>query len=120
MSGPRELLGRLAAGNDDSLRAILTPIPGRSRAQPLCERFLGRHTESLVRLGALFAVNAPPASLRWAVDLAAAAGVDDEEVVATLIAVAFIAGSAQAVCTSPSLALALGFDVEEEDASSAR
>ncbi len=118
MSETQELLRWLATGNDESLRAILAPIPGRSCTEPVCER-LGRHTEALVRLGALLAVNAPPASLRWAVDLAASAGVDDRAVVATMIAVAFIAGSAQAVCTAPSLALALGFDVEEEDASSA-
>ena len=120
MSETQELLGGWPQVTTIRCARSSLRSPAAVALEPLCERFLGRHTESLVRLGALLAVNAPPASLRWAVDLAAAAGVDDEEVVATLIAVAFIAGSAQAVCTSPSLALALGFDVEEEDASSAR
>ena len=69
----------------------------------------------LIRLAALLAVGACTNSLRWAVELAAAAGADDDAIVGALLAGAAVAGSAQVVSSAPRLALALGFDVELDD-----
>jgi 4-carboxymuconolactone decarboxylase len=107
-----ELLRKLSAGDEGVLRAVMAPTRCCGSAEQPLERCLDRRTESLVRLGALISLNAPVQSLRWAVDLAATAGVDDETIVDVLIAVAVVAGSAQAVASAPWLALALGLDVE--------
>lgn len=70
----------------------------------------------LVRLAALFAVDASTESLRWALDLASAAGVGDDAVVAALVTAGSAAGSAQLAASARRLALALGFEIEPEDA----
>jgi alkylhydroperoxidase/carboxymuconolactone decarboxylase family protein YurZ len=108
----RDLLRRLAAGDERSLRNVLAPTPEFSAEAAPLAAVLDRRTRVLVRLAALLAVGAPPASLRWAVELAASAGVDEESVVAVLVAAASAAGSAQVVASAPDLALALGFDVQ--------
>lgn len=114
VSDGRELLRQLAASDERSLRRVLVPTPefGRGRAVTVCA--LDRRTRVLVRLAALLAVGACTESLRWAVDLAAATGVDDDALVATLIAAGPAAGSAQLAASAPRLAVALGFDVEPE------
>jgi 4-carboxymuconolactone decarboxylase len=111
----QDLLRRLAANDDRSLRTVLAPTPefgaGHERLGPP----LDRKTRALVRLGALLAVGAPTASLRWAVELASATGVDEREALGALFAAGSAAGSAQLVSSAPRLALALGFDLELED-----
>ena len=74
-SADRDLLLRLAAGDEASLRAILraSSEPGNG-PHALDGASLDRRTRLLVRLGALLAVGASTESLRWAVDLAATAG----------------------------------------------
>lgn len=68
----------------------------------------------LVRLAALLVLDACTESLRWAVDLASATGVDDDAVVATLVVAGSTAGSAQLAASARRLALALGFEMEPE------
>jgi 4-carboxymuconolactone decarboxylase len=105
MDGGAELLRRLAAGDESSLRAVLSAAPPADAA-------LDRATRALVQLAALLALDAGTVSLRWAVDVASAAGVDDVSLVQVLLTAASATGTAQAVASAPRLALALGVDVE--------
>jgi alkylhydroperoxidase family enzyme len=100
-----ELLRRLAAGDERCLQSALSAVPPSDAA-------LDRPTRALVQLAALLAVDAGTASLRWAVDVASAAGVDDASLVQVLLTAAAATGTAQAVTSAPRLALALGVDVE--------
>jgi alkylhydroperoxidase/carboxymuconolactone decarboxylase family protein YurZ len=93
---------------------VLVPTPEFGSGDTLTGWALDGRTRVLVRLVALLAVDACTESLRWAVDLAAAAGVDDDAVVATLIAAGPAAGSAQLAASAPRLALALGCEVATE------
>jgi 4-carboxymuconolactone decarboxylase len=69
-------------------------------------------THSLVRLGALLAVDAAPSSYHASVEAALAAGASVDEIVGTLIAVAPAVGLARVVSAAPELGLALGYDVD--------
>ena len=106
-AGPGEaekLLRRLSESDERLLREVLSPVGGAGSA-------LDRETRALVQLSALLAVGAATVSLRWAVDVASATGVDDGTLVGVMLAVAGAVGSAQTVSNAPRLALALGFDV---------
>lgn len=105
MKTGEELLRGLAANDESCLSDVLS---GRS-SDSSC---LDRVTRALVRLSALLALDAGTSSLRWAVDVASAAGVDDAALVAVLLSSASAAGAAQTVSSAPRLALALGVDVE--------
>jgi 4-carboxymuconolactone decarboxylase len=115
MSDAKDLLRRLTAGDEGCLRAVLAPMPEVETATRLTRSSLDHRIRALVRLAALVAVDAPTTSLRWAVELAAAAGADDRAIVRTLIASAPATGAAQVVSTAPRLALALGFETVVED-----
>jgi alkylhydroperoxidase/carboxymuconolactone decarboxylase family protein YurZ len=65
-------------------------------------------------LAALLAAGGSTTSLRWAVGLAARAGVEPDEVVEVLTSVAAVLGSARVVAAAPRLALAIGYDIEVE------
>jgi 4-carboxymuconolactone decarboxylase len=106
---PEQLLRRLAASDERSLRAILSSARGTGTA-------LDRETRALVQLSALLAVGAATVSLRWAVEVASTAGVDDARLVGVLLAVASAVGAAQTVSNAPRLALALGLDVAPDGA----
>lgn len=69
-------------------------------------------THALVRLGALIALDAAPASYQWDVGMALSAGATVEDVVGVLIAVAPTVGLARLVSAAPELALAVGYDVD--------
>lgn len=102
-----QLLRRLAASDEHSLQAVLSSVRGAGTA-------LDRETRALVQLSALLAVGAATVSLRWAVDVASTAGVDDARLVGVMLAVAGAVGASQTVSNAPRLALALGFDVERD------
>src|SRR5437763_11382774 len=107
----RDLLLRLAAGDERSLRAILRPVlePARSEASAGGPS-LDRRTRLLVCLGALLALDASTDSVRWAVDLAGAAGAGEDAVAAVLLATGSAAGSAQLVSSAARLAAALDYE----------
>ena len=66
----------------------------------------------LVRIGALVAVDAPPASYLLNLGAAGQAGVDDEQVRGVLAAVAPIVGTARVAAAAGSIAQALGIALE--------
>jgi alkylhydroperoxidase family enzyme len=102
-----ELLRRLAAGDEPSLRVILSERHDQPGA-------LDRVTRALVQLSALLAADAGTTSLRWAVDRASSVGVDDAALVQVLLSSAYATGFAQTVASAPRLALALDVDIEIE------
>ncbi len=109
----RDLLRRLAANDGGCLRTNLVASPGPG-TWPGPTGGLSRRSRELVRLAALLAVDAPTSSLRWAVELACAAGVDDYAVVGVLAAAASVTGSAQVVLSAPRLALALDLEPAQD------
>lgn len=105
-------LRRLIANDESCLGTALVTTPKRAH-YPI--PVLDRKVRALVRLGALLAVGAQTSSLRWAVDVASAAGADVDALVGVLASISGVAGAAQVVEAAPRLALALGFDVEISD-----
>ena len=76
---------------------------------------LAPKVDLLVRLGALLALGAATSTLRATVDRAIEAGVTETEIVGVLIAVAPALGLARVVSSAPRLALAIGYDIEEDE-----
>jgi alkylhydroperoxidase/carboxymuconolactone decarboxylase family protein YurZ len=108
-----DLLRRLALNDEKAVRSVLqdAPVPAALDRRA----GLDFKTHALVRLGALLSVGAATDSCRLAVDLARAAGADDEELVGALVAVGPAIGFARLVAVAPRLALAIGFDVDDDD-----
>ena len=100
-------LRRLALSDERYLRAAL--------ADPGVSSDLDAKTQALIRLGALLSIGAATVSLRWTVELAAAAGASDEEIVGVLLAIAPAVGHARVVGVAPHLGLALGYDFDGEE-----
>ena len=73
---------------------------------------LDPRTHTLVRLGAMLALDAGLSSYQADVETALAAGASLDEIVGIVVAVAPIIGLARVVSAAPQLALALGYDVE--------
>jgi hypothetical protein len=103
-----EIFRRLTIG-DAALVAELAGPDGRR----LGATRLDELSESLLRVGALIAVDAPATSYRCEVDRAMAAGAGLEELLAVLLAVAGPVGSARVFSAAPRIALAAGYDVDE-------
>ncbi len=108
MADPLERLLRRAALNDDGVVEALA-VENGDMWPALDER-----THALVRLGALISLGASTTSYRCAVERAYAAGATEEDILGALSAVAPAAGLARAVAAAPGLALALGYDVEDD------
>jgi 4-carboxymuconolactone decarboxylase len=108
-----ELLARLAAGDEGSVREVLAPSAGPGAAGDPPRAALDRRIGALVRLSALLAADACTTSLQWAVEAAMTTGVDEDAIVAVLLSTAPIAGSAWLVSIAPRLALALGVETPE-------
>ncbi len=106
MDDYKEHLRRLAV-HDEALVDLITADGSAFAASVLDER-----SAALVRVAATIAVDAAPSSFQHAVTLALVVGATRDEIVATLEAVAPVAGSARVVASAPKLALALGYDVE--------
>ena len=107
MNQCEQLLRRLAANDESCLRGVLASERSESPA-------LDREIRALVQLSALLAADAATPSLRWAVDVASAAGADDAAMVQVLVSAASATGATQIVTGASRLALALGIDIEDE------
>jgi hypothetical protein len=102
-----DLLRRLASHDERLLGRVLGLMPARD-LDDLCG--LDRRTRMLVRLGALLAVDAATASLRWAVELASTSGAGDDAMAAVLLSAGGTAGSAQLVASASRLVEALDLE----------
>ena len=69
-------------------------------------------THALVRLAALVALDAAPASYQWNASMALASGATVDEIVGVLIAVAPNVGLARIVSAASEVALAIGYDID--------
>jgi 4-carboxymuconolactone decarboxylase len=74
---------------------------------------LDARTYALVKIAALIALDAPPASYAWQVPNALAEGATPEDLVGVLLAVAPQVGGPRTVAAAPELLLALGVGMED-------
>ena len=103
-----ELLRRLALHDE---RVVSSIVSAAGRDFEILE--LGDKTHALLRIGALISADSATTSYQWAVSSSPrAAGATDEEVVAVLCAIAPIVGSARVTVATPSLASALGYELD--------
>jgi 4-carboxymuconolactone decarboxylase len=103
-----QTLSGLATGDVSLLETAL----GLREAQ-MENNGLDPRTFALVKIAALIALDAPPASYAWQVGNALNEGVAPEDILATLRAIAPQVGGPKVVAAAPELMLALGLDLPE-------
>jgi 4-carboxymuconolactone decarboxylase len=75
---------------------------------------LDSRTFALVKIAALVALDAPPASYAWHIGNALAEGVTPEEMLGVLRAIAPQVGGPKVIAAAPEIMLALGLDLPDE------
>ena len=105
----RELLTALALGDPDLLAAGL-----EIRANWEAKSGLDARAYSLVKLAALIALDAPPASYLWQVANALESGATPEDLIGVLIAIAPQVGGPKLVAAAPELMVALGLSLPDD------
>jgi 4-carboxymuconolactone decarboxylase len=103
-----DLLRRLALNDEHAVRVVLQDAPTLGRGGLDCK------TYALIRLGALLSVGAATDSCRAAVERARVAGATEDEIVGALVAIGPAVGFARMVAVAPSLALAIGYDIDDD------
>ena len=96
------------AVNDNSVSELLNV-----QESNIDESGLDPRTWCLVKLAALVAIDAPPASYVWHLTTAEQAGVTPADVVAVLIALAPTVGVARIVAAAPEIAIGLGLEADD-------
>jgi alkylhydroperoxidase/carboxymuconolactone decarboxylase family protein YurZ len=104
----KDVLGALAQGDPDLLAAGL-----EVRANWKAKSGLDARSYALVKLAALIALDAPPASYVWQVGNALAEGATPEDLVGVLIAIAPQVGGPKLVAAAPELMVALGLTLPD-------
>jgi len=102
----REALAGISAGRVDVLAEPLAP--GAADVEALDER-----TVALVKIAALIALDAPPASYAWQVAAAVEAGATGEDILGVLLAVVPQVGGPKTVAAAAEIMLALGLSLPE-------
>ena len=105
----REVLNALAHGDPDVLAAGL-----EIRANWEAKSGLDARSYSLVKLAALIALDAPPASYLWQVANALESGATPEDLIGVLIAIAPQVGGPKLVAAAPELMVALGLSLPDD------
>ena len=90
----------------------LLDLLARMTAESIEASSLDERTLMLVRIAALVAVDAPPASYLLNLGAAAEAGIDEEQVRGVLAAVAPVVGTARVASAAGSIGRALGVAIE--------
>jgi 4-carboxymuconolactone decarboxylase len=103
-----QTLSGVATGDVSLLEEVLGLREAQKEANGLDAR-----TFALVKIAALIALDAPPASYAWQVGNALNDGVSPEDILATLRAVAPQVGGPKVVAAAPELMIALGLDLPE-------
>jgi 4-carboxymuconolactone decarboxylase len=106
----REILAALTMGDPDLLAAGL-----EVRAEWEARSGLDARSYALVKLAALIALDAPPASYLWQVSNALDAGATPEDLIGVLIAIAPQVGGPKLVAAAPELMVALGLSLPDPD-----
>jgi 4-carboxymuconolactone decarboxylase len=104
----REVLTALALGDPDLLAEGL-----ELRAEWKERSGLDQRAYALVKVAALIALDAPPASYLWQVGNAVEAGVTPEDLIGVLIAIAPQVGGPKIVAAAPELMIALGLSLPD-------
>ena len=104
----KEALSRLAISDPELLLAGL-----EARADWQDRSGLDPRTYSLVKIAALIAMDAPPASYTWQVNNALACGCTPAELLGVLSAIAPQVGGPKVVAAAPELMVALGLPVTD-------
>jgi alkylhydroperoxidase/carboxymuconolactone decarboxylase family protein YurZ len=105
----REMLAGLAIGDSDLLAEGL-----ELRTEWQTRSGLDARSYALVKIAALIALDAPPASYLWQVANALAAGATPTDLLGVLIAVAPQVGGPKTVAAAPELMVALGLSLPGE------
>jgi alkylhydroperoxidase/carboxymuconolactone decarboxylase family protein YurZ len=105
----RETLGGLSRGDHDLLTTGL-----ELRAEWQARSGLDPRSYALVKLAALIALDAPPASYVWQVANALDAGATPADLVGVLIAVTPQVGGPRVVAAAPELMIALGLSLPDD------
>ena len=105
----REMLAGLATGTHDLLAEGL-----ELRAEWQIRSGLDARSYALVKIAALIALDAPPASYLWQVANALDAGATPADLMGVLIAVAPQVGGPRTVAAAPELMVALGLSLPDE------
>jgi 4-carboxymuconolactone decarboxylase len=108
----RDALAALSAGDLDLLAEGLEYREEWRRKSGLDTRAF-----ALVKIAALVAVDAPPASYQWQVGNAVAEGVPAKDILGVLFAIAPQIGGPRVVAAAPEILLALGLPLPDEPAS---
>ena len=103
-------LRRIARSDD---KEIVSMVGMRHGLKDITQ--LDNRSFALVKIAALIAVDAPPASYVWQIGNAIAEGVTPEEVLDTLWAVAPQVGGPRIISAAPEIMLALGIVLNEDD-----
>lgn len=108
-------------GHEEAIKGLMTQDVGiiesllAMQVENIEDSGLDPRSHALVRIAALVAVDAPPASYVWQVGVALDSGVTPDEIVGVLIALAPAIGMARVVAAAPEIALALGMELEGLD-----
>jgi alkylhydroperoxidase/carboxymuconolactone decarboxylase family protein YurZ len=105
----QQTLSGLSSGDIDLLEAGL-----QAREQWQQSSGLDPRSFSLVKIAALVALDAPPASYLWQVSNALDSGATPSEIVGVLRAIAPQVGGPRCVAAAPEIMLALGLSLPEE------
>lgn len=103
-------LRRIARSDDKEIETMVGMRQGLKDITQLDNRSF-----ALVKIAALIAVDAPPASYMWQIGNAIAEGVTPEEVLGTMWAVAPQVGGPRLISAAPEIMLALGLVLNEGD-----
>jgi 4-carboxymuconolactone decarboxylase len=103
-------LRRIARSDDKEIETMVGMRQGLKDITQLDNRSF-----ALVKIAALIAVDAPPASYMWQIGNAIAEGVTPEEVLGTMWAVAPQVGGPRLISAAPEIMLALGLVLNEEN-----
>lgn len=104
----RELFGALALGDPDILGPGL-----EARTEFQVRSGLDARSYALVKIAALIAMDAPPASYVWQVANALTEGATPNDILGVLIAVAPQVGGPRIVAAAPEIMVALGLTVPD-------
>jgi alkylhydroperoxidase/carboxymuconolactone decarboxylase family protein YurZ len=103
-----EALAGISAGKLETLEGALGLREEYRAVTGLDER-----TFALVKITALIAIDAPPASFAWQVANAVDVGVRPEDILGVLRAIAPLVGGPKVVAAAPEIMLALGLSLPE-------
>ncbi len=104
-----DILTALAVGDQAVLGEVLA-----YRESEQASTGLDARTFSLVKIAALIALDAPPASYVWQVANALAAGATPEDLMGVLRAILPQVGGPRAMAAAPELMLALGLELPDD------